>query len=119
MAEQETKLSAPSGFQMPDLAGPDDGFLADPQPTRRYTTVYWDTPDLRLARWGATLRHRGDEGWTVKLPADEGGALLVGDVRFHVCCLLLSAAPVEPFDAMVAASPATTLDAGWEKGGSR
>jgi CHAD domain-containing protein len=79
MAEQETKLTAPTGFQMPELAGPDDGFLADPQPARRYTTVYWDTPDLRLARWDATLRHRDGEGWTVKLPGDRAGALLVRD----------------------------------------
>src|SRR5579864_7012437 len=31
-------------------------------------TVYYDTPDLRLARWGVSLRHRAGEGWTLKLP---------------------------------------------------
>ena len=30
-------------------------------------TVYFDTPDLRLARWGVSLRHRPGEGWTLKL----------------------------------------------------
>src|SRR5690348_16041871 len=30
-------------------------------------TVYYDTPDLRLARWGVSLRHRAGEGWTLKL----------------------------------------------------
>jgi len=79
MAERETKLTAPTGFEMPALAGPDDGFLAEERPVRRYTTVYWDTPDLRLARWGTTLRHRGDEGWTVKLPGSTEGVLLVRD----------------------------------------
>ena len=35
--------------------------------------TYWDTGDLRLARYGITLRHRTGEGerpgWTLKLPA--------------------------------------------------
>src|SRR4051794_29104677 len=35
--------------------------------------TYWDTGDLRLARYGVTLRHRTGEGerpgWTLKLPA--------------------------------------------------
>ena len=44
-------------------------------------TVYYDTPDLRLARWGVSLRHRAGEGWTLKLaspPATPGkpGAVL-------------------------------------------
>src|SRR5438128_1843946 len=30
-------------------------------------TVYYDTPDLRLARWGVSLRRRAGEGWTLKL----------------------------------------------------
>ena len=50
MLEREAKLVAPAGFRLPQLGGPDDGFLAEPQPARRYTTTYWDTPDLRLAR---------------------------------------------------------------------
>jgi CHAD domain-containing protein len=33
----------------------------------RLETVYYDTPDLRLARWGVSLRHRAGEGWTLKL----------------------------------------------------
>jgi inorganic triphosphatase YgiF len=81
MLEQEAKLVAPAGFRLPQLGGPDDGFLAEPQPARRYTTTYWDTPDLRLARWGASLRYRDDEGWTVKLPAEaeEAAGVLVRD----------------------------------------
>jgi len=81
MLERETKLVAPAGFRLPPLGGPDDGFLAEPQPPRRYTTTYWDTPDLRLARWGASLRYRDDEGWTVKQPADarEAAGVLVRD----------------------------------------
>ena len=32
------------------------------------TATYYDTADLRLARAGASLRYRNDDGWTVKLP---------------------------------------------------
>jgi inorganic triphosphatase YgiF len=79
MQEREAKLVAPAGFRLPQLGGPDDGFLAEQQPARRYTTTYWDTPDLRLARWGASLRYRDDEGWTVKQPAEaeEAAGVLV------------------------------------------
>ena len=77
MTEREAKLAAPPGFHLPELAGPDDGFKAEPQAARRLRTTYYDTPDLRLARWGASLRHRPGEGWTVKLPEGQDGALLV------------------------------------------
>jgi CHAD domain-containing protein len=76
MEEREAKLAAPEGFQLPDLDG-EAGFRAEPQPERRYTTTYWDTPDLRLARWRASLRYRDDEGWTVKLPSERVGPVLV------------------------------------------
>jgi CHAD domain-containing protein len=75
--EREAKLAAPPGFELPALGAPGDGFLAEPQPPRRYGTTYWDTADLRLARWGASLRYRDGEGWTVKLPSDEDGPVLV------------------------------------------
>ena len=47
-------------------------------------TVYYDTPDLRLARWGVSLRRRAGEGWTLKLappPSTPGkpGAVLERD----------------------------------------
>lgn len=77
MEEREAKLAAPDDFQLPDLNGSEAGFLAEPRPERRYTTTYWDTPDLRLARWGASLRYRDDEGWTVKLPSERVGPLVV------------------------------------------
>jgi CHAD domain-containing protein len=34
------------------------------------TATYYDTIDLRLARAGASLRFRDDDGWTVKLPSE-------------------------------------------------
>jgi CHAD domain-containing protein len=77
MKEREAKLAAPPGFDLPRLGGPEDGFLAEPQTARRLQTTYYDTADLRLARWGASLRYRPGEGWTVKLPEGQDGALLV------------------------------------------
>jgi CHAD domain-containing protein len=77
MTEREAKLAVPPGFQLPELGGPDDDFKAEPQTARRLRTTYYDTPDLRLARWGASLRHRPGEGWTVKLPEGQDGVLLV------------------------------------------
>jgi len=77
MKEREAKLAAPPGFDLPRLGGPEDGFLAEPQAVKRLQTTYYDTADLRLARWGASLRYRPGEGWTVKLPEGQDGALLV------------------------------------------
>ena len=50
------------------------GLVADEPVTSKLVAAYFDTPDLRLARAGASLRHRNDEGWLVKLPVarDEG-----------------------------------------------
>jgi CHAD domain-containing protein len=77
MKEREAKLAVPPGFDLPELGGLDDGFLAEPQPARRLRTTYYDTADLRLARWEASLRYRPGEGWTVKLPEGQHGVLLV------------------------------------------
>src|SRR5207247_3447608 len=75
--EREAKLAAPPWFELPRLGGPEEAFVAEPQGARRLQTTYYDTADLRLARWGASLRFRPGEGWTVKLPEGQDGALLV------------------------------------------
>lgn len=79
MREREVKLGAGPGFDLPDLDGVIDGLTATAFPQRHLDAVYYDTVDLRLARWGITVRHRTgeDDGWTVKLPEDGGGAALV------------------------------------------
>jgi CHAD domain-containing protein len=73
--ERETKLQAPAGFRLPDLGG--DGLHARELEAEHLTTVYVDTPDLRIARWGCSLRHRQGQGWTVKLPGKDEGSMLV------------------------------------------
>jgi CHAD domain-containing protein len=77
--EREAKLQAPAGFRLPELGG--DGLVATEMEPQRLVTVYVDTPDLRIARWGSSLRHRQGEGhekgWTVKLPSPANGSQLV------------------------------------------
>src|SRR5438270_14089843 len=67
MLEREVKRGAGPAFHLPDLAGVIEGVAVGPSETVRMETVYYDTPDLRLARWGVSLRHRAGEGWTLKL----------------------------------------------------
>src|SRR5882672_6992515 len=68
MLEREVKLGAGPAFHLPDLSGVVDGVAVTPPEAVRLETVYYDTSDLRLARWGVSLRHRAGEGWTLKLP---------------------------------------------------
>jgi CHAD domain-containing protein len=83
--EREVKLGAWAGFELPDLDDVSDDVTAVARAPRTLVAVYHDTPDLRLARWGVTVRHRtGDgSGWTVKLPdGDDGPALVRRELTF-------------------------------------
>ncbi|MGH8896627.1 MAG: CHAD domain-containing protein [Egibacteraceae bacterium] len=79
MREREAKLPASEDFVVPDLAVVVEGVTAHEPPPCLLDAVYYDTPDLRLARWGASLRHRSGDGagWTVKLPGDADDSALV------------------------------------------
>jgi CHAD domain-containing protein len=74
--ERELKLTAGAEFRMPSIYGLGGATMRSAPPERNATT-YYDTDDLRLARWGASLRHRPGEGWTVKLPAERHAPFLV------------------------------------------
>ena len=66
--ERELKLSVAAGFKLPPLKGAR-------LPAKLLTSVYFDTPDLRLARARITLRHRTQgrkSAWQLKLPLDCG-----------------------------------------------
>jgi CHAD domain-containing protein len=73
--ERELKLAATTDFRMPSIFGL-VGTSVRQAPPERNETTYYDTSDLRLARWGASLRHRPSEGWTVKLPAERDAPFL-------------------------------------------
>ena len=60
--ERELKLAATADFHMPSIYGL-VGPVVRQAPPERNETTYYDTTDLRLARWGASLRHRPGEGW--------------------------------------------------------
>jgi len=89
MEEKEAKLSADEEFQLPDLTEAWD-VTATPQADEHLSTVYLDSGDLRLARWGVSIRYRYGEGWTVKLPSDGSGSALVRDE------LVFDGSPDEP-----------------------
>ena len=68
--EIERKLSVDAAFKMPDLMLSGAPVVTE-QPTVVLNAAYYDTDDLRLARFGVTLRRRtggSDAGWHLKLP---------------------------------------------------
>lgn len=62
------RLQAGPGFQLPELDQVVEGVRAGPGDQRRLESVYFDTPDLRLARWGVSLHHQSGGEWTLTLP---------------------------------------------------
>src|SRR5262245_35090420 len=56
--ERELKFSPGPSFTLPDLNDDDAGLHADAPVATKLVASYFDTPDLRLARAGASLRHR-------------------------------------------------------------
>jgi CHAD domain-containing protein len=74
--ERELKLAAPASFRLPSFANLPDGVFAKVREPLRLLATYHDTSDLRLLRFGVTLRHRTGEGWTLKLPEDVDGAFV-------------------------------------------
>src|SRR4051812_14677047 len=79
--EREYKFAVTSDWEAPSV----DGLCVADAPTAvEQTATYYDTPDLRLSRAGASLRFRSDDGWTVKLPVDgtDPGALVRNEHTF-------------------------------------
>ena len=66
--ERESKFDVDDDFVLPDLSDLGDGLRGHPADTQRFVSTYHDTRDLRLIRWGGSLRVRTGQGWTVKLP---------------------------------------------------
>lgn len=72
MPERELKLGLPGRFVLPPLALDGEALTVVPLAELELRASYHDTDDLRLARHGASLRHRSGEPagphWTLKLP---------------------------------------------------
>jgi CHAD domain-containing protein len=81
MLEHEVKFTPGPWFEVPDLTGVVPGVRTDPGETVTLQASYFDTDDLRIARSGASLRHRSDEGWTVKLPLARDDSLTRDEVH--------------------------------------
>lgn len=92
--EVERKLRVHALFRMPELVGTVPGLAGttvdtgitrvERRPTVQMRAVYHDTHDLRLIRWGVTLRRReggSDAGWHLKLPVEGAGEGVRDEVR--------------------------------------
>jgi len=90
----ERKLRVHALFRMPDLVGLVPGLAGttvdtgiarvERRPAVQVHAVYHDTEDLRLIRWGVTLRRRAggpDEGWHLTLDVDGSGAAMDEEMR--------------------------------------
>jgi inorganic triphosphatase YgiF len=75
--EHEMKLQVPRRFDLGTVAEGLNGFSAGALTARRLSTVYYDSDDLRLTRWGCSLRYRSGDGWTVKFPSSRSNGALV------------------------------------------
>jgi len=65
-------LGVPPSFRFPDLATAPEPFTTSTAAPTTEQTLYFDTPDLRLARFGVTVRQVDGERWTITLPSDDG-----------------------------------------------
>jgi CHAD domain-containing protein len=83
--EIERKYDVDPDFALPDMTGLPAGARPDEPETHTLIARYFDTPDLRLAAHGVTLRHRrggADDGWHLKLPIGvKTGALARRELR--------------------------------------
>jgi CHAD domain-containing protein len=77
--EREVKLAVDETFELPEFEDVVVGAGPGEPAVKTTRDVYYDTSDLRLARWGCTMRYRRGIGWTVKLPVRSKGRALVRD----------------------------------------
>lgn len=80
--EDEQRVRFPDDAPLPDLAG--DGWTATAEEPVSLVADYYDTADLRLLRWGMTLRRRAggsDAGWHLKVPVAGADPSVRDEVR--------------------------------------
>lgn len=100
--EVERKVRVPATFSLPALAGAVVGVAAvRPGDPVTMVAAYHDTPDVRLIRWGATLRRReggGDEGWHLKLPVEGAGPGVRDELGLPLAAGAVGSVPAEISD---------------------
>ncbi len=81
--EVEHKFRVHGLFRIPDLRDVGGVTSLDDLGAVELESTYVDTPDLRLAREGITLRRRtgDDEGWHLKLPVVPGAPVVRDEIR--------------------------------------
>ena len=82
--EVELKFRVTGAFTLPDFTEVPGVSRVATRPTFTMSNVYYDTSDLRLFRWGITLRRRAggpDEGWHLKLPVQGAGEGVRDEMR--------------------------------------
>lgn len=93
--EVELKFRVHGLFRLPDLhtvAGVAD---VDELGSVELQSAYFDTPDLRLAREGITLRRRtgDDDGWQLKVPVDPAHPGVRDEIRLPLTTITPDAPP--------------------------
>ncbi|MPZ15373.1 MAG: CHAD domain-containing protein [Chloroflexi bacterium] len=85
--EVEYKFTVHPSFIVPRFNGEGGVTATRELSTLELTSTYFDTPDLRLARSGVTLRHRLGETeepvWTLKLPNARRDAMVREEIDFQ------------------------------------
>lgn len=111
MRERELKLAVNATFMLPDLTDTELGVLElRDLPELDLVSIYHDTPDLRLARAGVTLRYRTgeEEGpvWTLKLRVPGSDGTVRDELSFPGQPSII---PLEALDLVTALSRSSTL----------
>jgi CHAD domain-containing protein len=106
--EREIKLETPENeldeTELDATVAAVDGLRIERVDVRVLTAHYYDTDDVRLARWGCSVRHRDDEGLTVKLPVGRSGSEVTRD-EVHIDSDLPGGAERPPDDALRLVEP--------------
>ena len=82
MPDGPLRLEAAPHFRPPSLEDLGTDLHVVDGGRTQLVSSYWDTPDLRLARWGVSLVHSDDEDWVVWQPPGEHGVVAAARVAF-------------------------------------
>jgi len=80
-AERELKFVPEGDFDLSTAGDFGVDVTVERTDTLHQHATYYDSADYRLTRAGASLRHRDDDGWTVKLPQSADVALVRNELH--------------------------------------